>query len=210
MARILSLVLFIVGLAGAIIYPAVFSGSDGTPLGTFEVWKREQGALVATVTLEPYDAPVELDIRLISSTADTPADSVTEVEMIVAQLGDIVSNATVRVSGGDGLFRLAESDPPAFGLPAARIENVRRGEYTLLAQPTGDEGIPVSSLEISVRRNVVQPNELVRPTGAVFAFLGFVGLFLSAIQPRTRPMTLGPQPKSRAPIPRWGRNAGRK
>lgn len=205
--RAIAVLLIILGMGAAVVYPSMVQNASGRDLGTFRVYDRGGAFRPVTVRLDARDAPLRVLVGMISD------------QVPVARPSETVLTLTVNIGGRTVLARSlnfieapARDDPSqtgdrAFRSEAGVLNALDTGAYLFTVGPGDVEDIPIKNVDLVLRGGVGLVDPRVQPIGFVLGAVGFIMLLLSF---RGGGSDRPQNPNSQPPPPRWGRAAAGK
>ena len=202
MARLLFLLIFILGGVAGIGYPQIAAHVSGYEIGAWEAYSPATGFIPVAVNIAPADAPLFPHVEIATNGPLPAADRTAYLTLTVTADGkqeraetidlDRIEATITSPQTGGVVYRL---DLPAFPTVSSARYEFRFGEGA-----AGSDRLHGVRLTLNAGAFDVDPRAV--PVGYILMAIGAIGLLLSF---RKRP----PQnPNSQPPAPRWGRNAG--
>ncbi len=206
MRALVSLVLFLFGAALAFGYPLMVKRMPSTAIGAYPIYAPATGFTRVEAKLRPDDAPVQVYVDLMS-TGSPKFDAARAVLSLTAS----ASGKTVLaepVTFADATVRDDTPQTPEliYRAKVGTIDTVDASAptYTFVAGQGDAEGIDLGQAQLVLERGPQEADPRAQPVGFAVMAIGAVAFLLSLRGRGERPP---PNPNSKPPPPRWGREA---
>lgn len=199
--RTIAVLLIILGMGAAVVYPSMVQNASGRDLGTFRVYDRGRPFRPVTVELDRRDAPLRILVGMISDQMPAARPSETVLTITASIGGRTVLAETLNFVEAPARDDAIQTGDRAFRSEAGVLDPLDTGPYLFTVGPDDVEDIPIKNVDLVLRGGVALVDPRVQPIGFVLGAVGFIMLLLSFRGGGTdRPRN----PNSRPP-PRWGR-----
>ena len=195
--RFFLLIVFSIGAVLGLFYPWAADNVPGYELGTWRVYDRAGGYVLAEVRAAPSETPLWVTMEVTSERPIHNPEGVIALTMTVSVAGRTIraetftlQGVTARVVDPQSLERLYRFDPIKLG-------EVEDSPYTVVVGP-GEDDFPIVTIDLKVEASAIDIDPAVPVVG--YAIMGMAGLlFLLTLRRRaTRKLDTPPAPK-------WGR-----
>jgi len=204
MTRLFFLLLFLIGIGVAFVYPLSTQAFSGHEIGSFRAYDAAAGFQQVTAKLEPTDTPVAVTVDLA---AVVPADGIAPGESVLtvtaAFEGRTVLAGTLDLSKAEPREDSPQTAQRIWRIPAGSIAVDAAGDYVFVVGPGDAEGVHLTQVDLILRGSSVAYRESAKPIGLSLLAVGFIGFVISLRRPRRTETRPGNEP----PKPRWGRGA---
>lgn len=206
MRAFFALIVFLFGASLAFGYPLLASRMRPTSIGTYPIYAPATGFMRVDAKLQPDDAPVQIYVELASASAPK-FDAARAVLTLTAS----VSGKTVLaepVTFADATVRDDTPQTPEliYRAKVGAIDPIDAGAptYSFVAGQGDAEGIDLGRAELILEHGPQNADPRAQPVGFAVMAIGAIAFLLSLRGRGDRPP---PNPNSKPPPPRWGRDA---
>ena len=200
-ARLIFLLMFILGGVAGIGYPLMAAHVSGYEIGAWEAYSPADGFRPVAVNIAPSDAPLFPHVAITTNGPLPAGDRPAYLTLTVTADGKQERAETIDLDGINASIASPQASDAVYRLDLPVFPSVRsaRYEFQFGEGAAGLDRLRAIRLTLDAGAFDVDPRAV--PVGYILMAIGAIGLLLGF---RQKP----PQnPNSQPPAPRWGRNA---